>query len=556
MAKHGAADVAILLREFGKRLALEEGNPYRAKAYATAAESLEALTEPLAELVKANTLDAIPGVGDALAAVIAELHKSGSHPKLTELREKLPAGLIKIAEIPGLRPEQALKVYHDAKIENIKALEKALREGKLNGMKGFTPAFQTKILQGIEIRQQGDGKVHIHKAHNVLEAAKRKLESIHPELMQITPAGEVRRKCELADELILVAIATNKPKKKIILKKKIKLEICKDDNFGSTLLFATGSTDHINELQEVAKAKGCVLAKNGLKKGKKIVASKTEAEIYKALGLQYVEPELREGRNEVELAKRNKLPKLVSAEDIKGILHAHTTSSDGIHSLKEMADAVKSAGFEYFGLSDHSQSAHYAGGLLPGKIKEQQKEVDQLNKSYGSKFKIFKGIESDIKTDGALDYPDDILATFDFIVASVHNNFKLSKGQQTNRIICAVRSPYTTILGHMTGRQLLKRHGYEVDVEAILTACAEHNVAVEINANPWRLDFDWRWHQRALELGCTICINPDAHSTGEIELMQWGIAMARKGGVPAERILNCLSRADFEKYLKLKKSSH
>ena len=235
--------------------------------------------------------------------------------------------------------------------------------------------------------------------------------------------------------------------------------------------------------------------------------------------------------------------------DVAGILHAHTDRSDGVDTLETMAEATRSRGYQYFGVCDHSKSAHYAGGLSVEEIAEQQAEADALNRKYRSAFHIFKGIELDILADGSLDYPEDVLARFDFIVASVHGQFKMDRAAQTDRIIRAVSNPYTTILGHMTGRQLLRRPGYDIDIEKVLAACAEHGVAVEINANPWRLDLDWRWHETALRLGCMMSINPDAHSTREIDLTHWGVEMARKGGVPKEQVLNCLTKEEFATYL-------
>ncbi len=319
--------------------------------------------------------------------------------------------------------------------------------------------------------------------------------------------------------------------------------------FGISLLLATGSEEHLRELEEVAKAKGLELTEDGLLKGGKIVASKTEEEIYKALGLQFIPPELREGRGEIERARAKKLPKLVEAKDLHGILHAHTDASDGVATLQDMADAVRKRGYQYFGVTDHSKTAHYAGGLSVEEIDGQHAEIDRLNKGYGGKFRIFKGIESDILPDGSLDYPDEVLRRFDFIVASVHGQFRMDRAKQTERILRAVSNPFVTILGHMTGRQLLRRPGYEVDIEKILKACAKHGVAVEINSNPWRLDLDWRWYQRAIELGCMFSIDPDAHSTSEIDLVRWGVSLARKGGVAPGLILNCLGLKDFAAYL-------
>jgi DNA polymerase (family 10) len=235
-------------------------------------------------------------------------------------------------------------------------------------------------------------------------------------------------------------------------------------------------------------------------------------------------------------------------------LHAHTDRSDGVHTLEQMADATRDRGYAYFGVADHSKSAHYAGGLSIDEIEEQHREANRLNGRYGKQFHIFKGIESDILVDGSLDYDDHVLSRFDFVIASVHSRFALDRHSQTERILRAVWNPRTTILGHMTGRQLLRRPGYELDIEKVLKACADCGVAVEINANPWRLDIDWRWHQTALSLGCMLSVNPDAHSTKELDLTRWGVAMARKGGVPRERVLNCLTLARFQEYLDARRS--
>lgn len=317
---------------------------------------------------------------------------------------------------------------------------------------------------------------------------------------------------------------------------------------GATLIWATGSQKYIEQLRELAIQKGMTFDEHGLHVGRKVIARK-EAEIYAALGLQFIDPKLREGIGEIELAKKKRLPHLVTDADIGGILHAHTDRSDGGDTLEVMAEATRQRGYAYFGVADHSQSAHYAGGLSRDEIAEQHAEIDSLNKRYSDSFRILKGIESDILADGSLDYPDDVLARFDFIVASVHSRFKLGRKEQTDRIVRAVANPRTTILGHMTGRQLLRRPGYDVDVKKILRACAKHGVAVEINANPWRLDLDWRWHRQALEFGCMMSINPDAHSTSEIDLTHWGVEMARKGGVPKDRVLNCLDLPRLLAYL-------
>ncbi len=255
------------------------------------------------------------------------------------------------------------------------------------------------------------------------------------------------------------------------------------------------------------------------------------------------------------LPKRDSLPALVTGHDIRGLLHCHTDFSDGANTLEEMAEATRARGYEYFGVADHSRTARYAGGLSVERVRQQHELVDALNAEYRGNFRILKGIESDILEDGSLDYPEEVLASFDFIVASVHSRFGLDPETQTQRIVRAVSNPFTTILGHMTGRLLRRREGYQIDIERILRACADHGVAVEINANPHRLDLDWRWHQRGLELGCMFSINPDAHTVEELDLTSWGVLAARKGGIPPDRVLNCLSIDDLEKVFRARRVS-
>jgi DNA polymerase (family X) len=307
---------------------------------------------------------------------------------------------------------------------------------------------------------------------------------------------------------------------------------------GAALLHATGSEEHLAALRFLARECGYSLQADGLWDGPRPVAAETEADIYEALGLLFI-----------DLARSSRLPVLVTDADIRGILHAHTDQSDGADTLERMAAAALERGYKYLGITDHSKSAHYVGGLSVEEIDQQHSEIDLINKQHGRRFRVLKGIESDILQDGSLDYPDEVLAKFDFVIASVHSRFRLDKAIQTQRVIKAVSNPFTTILGHPKGRQLLRRPGYEIDMPDVLRACSAHGVAVEVNANPWRLDLDWRWHAQALELGCMLSINPDAHSTSEIDLTHWGVEMARKGGVPKEKVLNCLSISQMGKHL-------
>jgi DNA polymerase (family 10) len=553
MAAIETSEVIKLLREFGQRVALRGGNPYRAKAYARAAENLGTLTVPLGEVIREGRLREIPGIGEAIADIVTRLHETGTHPGLEAMRNEIPAGVLEMLDVPGLRPEKVIKLYKDLGIASLAALDQAAKADRLKGVKGLGPALQTKILQGIVIARQGEGKRHLHRAAALLRSAEQRLRQAQPDLKRITPAGEYRRGCELVSNLSLVVEAHVPEAGTMRSGSQLHIHLTDPAHYGITLLHATGSAAHVEQLKVLATRKGFTLDARGLHRGRRVFARREE-EIYAGLGLPFIEPELREGTDEIARGLKHPLPKLVTDADLRGILHAHTDLSDGVDTLETMAEATRARGYQYFGVTDHSKSAHYAGGLSLEEIEAQHVEIDRLNKRYGKSFRILKGIESDILADGSLDYPGEVLSHFDFVVASVHGRFKLDRQTQTQRIVRAVQNPFTTILGHMTGRQLLRRPGYEVDVEAILNACAEHGVAVEINANPWRLDLDWRWHRRALELGCMMSINPDAHSTDELDLTHWGVEMARKGGVPAERVLNALSLPSLLQHLKRRRS--
>jgi DNA polymerase (family 10) len=546
-----SSEVANLLREFGLRTALRGGNPFRAKAYARAADSLLSLTIPLDRIVAENRLREIPGVGAAIADIIARLHRTGSHPALEAMRKEIPAGVLEMLSIPGLRPDKVLKLHKELGVATIADLGEAARAGRLKGIKGLGPALERKILQGIEIKNQSAGRRHLHRAAELLRSAEQELRNAYSDVGRIVPAGEFRRGCELVGALSLVAeIPLLEAPQTIKATNQLTLYFADTSRFGATLLAATGAEAHLEGLRRLAAGKGLVLDAQGLRHGAKIVAGAREDDIYAALELPFIPPELREGGDEIARAREGRLPILVEDNDICGILHAHTDLSDGGNTLEDMAEAVRTRGYRYFSVADHSKSAHYAGGLSIDTIFRQHAAIDRLNAGYGRDFRILKGIESDILADGSLDYPLEVLARFDFVIASIHSHFRRDPAVQTERLLRAVANPFTTILGHMTGRQLLRRAGYDIDIEKVLAACAEHGVAVEINANPWRLDLDWRWHRKALELGCLMSINPDAHSIREIDLTHWGVEMARKGGVSKDKVLNCLSLKDLAAHLR------
>ena len=556
MSKANAPQVAKLLREYAQRTALRGGNPYyRAKAYSRAADSLAALAEPLDRLVEEERLTEIPGVGEAIADIITKLHGTGTHPSLEKLRKELPDGVLEMLTVPGLRPEKVLRLYKDLGIASLADLEAAAKDDRIRKAKGLGAALQTKVLQNLAIVKGGEGRRHMHRAAALLEHAKAALERTRPQLRHVTIAGDFRRGCELVADLALVAEEPGPEKEPATLDSSdLKIYVADRKHFGGALLHATGSPEHLEQLRALAEKNGMRLEPDGLHKGRSVVAAK-EADIYRALGLPFIEPELREGRGEIERATKGKLQKLVTDDDLHGILHCHTDASDGTETLARMAKATRQRGFQYFGVADHSKSAHYAGGLSVEQIEQQHREANRLNKTFGNEFRILKGIESDILADGSLDYPDEVLDRFDFVVASIHGRFKLDRKAQTDRLLRAVSDPHTTILGHMTGRQLLRRPGYDIDIEKVLRACAKHDVAVEINAHPWRLDLDWRWHQAALDFGCMMSINPDAHSIPELDHMHSGVEMARKGGVSPDRVLNAMPLAKLRRHLQRRRKT-
>jgi DNA polymerase (family 10) len=489
MAKTDPQTVARLLREYAQRTSLRGGNPYRAKAYLRAADSLAALAQPLGRVIAAGTLTEIPGIGAAIADIVTKVYETGSHPSLEKLRKEVPEGVLELFAVRGLRPDKILKLHQELGTSWLAELDDSAKEDRIRKVKGLGASLQTKILQNHSIARKGETQLHLHKAAALLAHAVSKVKTQYPEYSGVEIAGDFRRGCELVMDLAIVA-ETRAPSGAKKPSGKLRLAVIDKKHFGACLLHATGSAAHLELLAKFARNKRFDLKPDGLHRGKTLIASATEKEIYEALDLQFIEPELREARDEIARAAKHTLPNLVRDKDLHGILHCHTAASDGAETLETMAEATRERGFAYFGVAEHSISAHYAGGLSLDEISEQHREADRLNERYGKSFRILKGIEADILEDGSLDYPDRVLSTFDFVVASVHSRFKMPMKEQTDRILKAIENPYTSIIGHMTGRQLTRRPGYEFDTDKVLKACAEYSVAVEVNAHPWRLDLD------------------------------------------------------------------
>jgi DNA polymerase (family X) len=567
-----APEAAGVLSEISMLLEVVGGDPFRAKAYATAARRLEASGADLTQLAAEGRLTTLPGVGAGIAEVLRELVETGRSSLYDRLAADTPIGLYDLMRIKGLGPRRIRTLYAEQGIDSLDKLEEAALAGRLAALPGIGAATEKKIIESVAFARAARGRRRLYAA---LEVAERLLEWLDTlgGVQRAEAAGEVRRDLEVVDSVDLVA-AAKEPAAVLAAFRALsggsssapppddRAEIQFSDGlrarlvcvpparWATALLYATGSAEHLAQLEARAETLGLRLAEDGLWRGAKRVAARDEAAVYKALGMEYVEPELREGWGEVEAAAAGTLPRLVELGDLRGTFHCHTTYSDGRASVAEMGEATRERGWRYLGIADHSQSAGYAGGLPPAKVRNQQAEIDGWNRAHGGKGKmrvrLFKGVESDILADGRLDYDDDVLASFDYVVGSVHSAFNIGEKAMTERLVRAVSNPYLTILGHATGRLLLRRGSYEVDVRAVIDAAAEHGVAVEINADPARLDVDWRNARYAAERGVLVPINPDAHSTASLDHVQWGVRVARKGWLGPRNVLNAYELEEVE----------
>ena len=531
-------EIAQQLKLTAQLMELHEENPFKIKSIANAAFKLDK-TDISLEGLSLQELEKIEGIGKSIASKINELQTTGNLKELTEMLQKTPVGIIDMLGIKGIGPKKVGQLWRELQVESVGELLYACNENRLTSLKGFGAKTQDQVKKQIEFHQSNRGKFHYASledyANTLVEILKKKYKT---ELVSLT--GAMRRKAEIIDKIEIV-IATEEPVNANELENKYHVQLnlitCKPEEFYSVLFKTTAGSEHLYQLDELT-----------------IQHPASEKEIYEFYKLPFIEPELREGLKEIELARANKLPRLVEFTDLKGILHNHSAYSDGIHSLKEMAEHCKKLGYEYLGICDHSQSAFYANGLKPDRILEQHQEIEKLNAQLHP-FKIFKGIESDILNDGALDYSEDVLKTFDFIVASVHSNLKMTEEKATARILKAIENKYTTILGHPTGRLLLSREGYPIDHKKIIDACAANGVIIELNSHPYRLDIDWRWIPYCLEKGVKISINPDAHEKNGYNDMKYGVHVARKGMLTKEMCFNALTQKEIEIYFKQRKNS-
>lgn len=546
---------------------LHEENPFKIRGYQGALNSFDRGDQDLMS-ISDEDLSKIPGVGKSVLEAIQDLKSSESFPLLDQLIEKTPAGILEILQIKGLGPKKVKTLWEELGITSTHELMEACQSGRVAKIKGFGEKTQDAIIQNLEFKASNAGKWLYADIEEVIENLTEELKSLSPE-SEISIVGDFARKMEIITEaewlIGLASLFGGKEKFKIWDKIEwdlaqsgpfswrgkvkefdlhVQVHFCSKPDFIQNKLALTASKAHLALLVDEKESIAEKLKKKDYK---------TEEEFFEKNGLQFIPVEMREGFDEVALAKENKIPVLLEEKDLRGILHNHSTYSDGKHTLRQMAEYCKELGYDYLGISDHSRTAFYAGGLEIERIEKQQKEIDQLNVELAP-FRIFKGIESDILSDGSLDYPEAVLASFDFIVASVHSILTMNIHRATERLLRAIENPYTTILGHPTSRLLLRREGYPIDHKTIIDACANHNVVIEINANPWRLDLDWRWVHYAMKQGVKLSINPDAHEMDGYADMKYGVLVGRKGGLTKEMTLNSMSGEEIAAYFAQRKA--
>lgn len=580
------SQVANLLDEIATLLELKEGsNPFEVRAYQNAARAINALEGDLAELARTGKLKGIAGLGSTIIKRIEELLTTGQMALYAELRTNTPPVKLEMLRIQGLGPKRISALYDQLHVQSLAELETACKEGKIAPLPGFGKKTQEKILQGIAFLSQHADRFLYPVAEEEAERMRAALATL-PEIVRLQVAGSLRRRRETVRDIDMVASVsdaadsavrhsimdffTSQPSVKAITGKgetkssvilssgiAMDLRVVNDSQFPATLHHFTGSKEHHIPLRRRALSMNMTLNDYGLFRGKEpqleLVSCKDEADIYAALGMDYIEPELREDTGEIEAAAHHALPPLVQESDLRGVLHVHSVWSDGKNTIRELAEACIARGFAYLGMTDHSKSAAYAGGLTEESLRRQQEEIDQLNEVFTGRLRILKGTECDILKDGSLDYADDVLESLDFVVASIHSNFNLSPEEQTQRMLRAIAHPRVNIIGHPTGRILLGRAGYALDMDAVIDAAAAHGVCIEINASPLRLDLDWRYLRRARDKGMKIPVNPDAHSLAGLDEMRYGIGVARKGWLRPSDVLNTLSTEELIQFFKKKR---
>lgn len=557
------AQVADALEEIGRLLQFRGDSPFKARAYRNAAATLRALEEPLEKVIAEDRLTSLPSIGEAIALKIRQLAAGEPVPVLERLRAEIPIGVLDLLAVPGLGPKRAKAAYDALGVASLDALEAAATSGKLAGIEGFGPQTVATVLESLARVRTAVSRYlafDVRPAGQVLLAAL----TARSDVAQASLAGGLRRRNETVHDIDLVAasddpaaviaafvahptVAAVEARGPTMATVRLAgglpadLRVVPPASWPFALIHFTGSAGHNTRLRGIARRRGLRLNEYGLfpKGAKESLPCADEAAVYAALGLSFVPPELREDRGEVEDAAAGELPPLVDLPDLRGVVHCHTLWSDGRGSIPVMAAAAQRLGFEYLVVCDHSRSASYAGGLSIDDLARQRAEIDRVNAELDG-FRVLAGTEVDVLADGALDYPDDVLARLDVVVASLHGRLRLPKEEQTARVCRALENPWLDILGHPRGRLLLRRDGASLDMERVLDTAAENGVVLEINADPHRLDLDWRWHRPARERGIRFSIDPDAHGPNTIAFLEEGVGMARKGGLTAADVVNTL----------------
>jgi DNA polymerase (family 10) len=577
-------EIADVLTEIGTLLELKGENPFKTRAYQTGARALEAIEEAeLTRLIVEEKLGTIKGFGEALVQKITELHTTGKLEYFEKLKASIEPGLVELLQIPGLGPKKIKALHDKLGVASIVALTEACREGKVAALDGFGEKTQEKILAGIKNREAYGRRHQWWDAWEIAQPIVAGLRAL-PQVKRAEAAGSLRRGMETIGDLDFLVAATEVAPvmawfialpgvKEVTAQGETKasvrfesglqadLRIVPDEQFVFALHHFTGSKDHNVQMRQRALARGLSMSEWGLvpdagagtakEKAENPALrtdAKTEVELFQALGLHFIPPELREGLGEIEAAEKGELPRLVELSDLRGVWHNHTTASDGRNTLAEMTAAAEALGWEYLGIADHSKASFQANGLSEERLLKQVEEIRALNASNKFKTHVFAGTECDILPDGTLDFDDALLAQLDYTVVSVHNVFTQDEATMTARIIRAIEHPRTTMLGHLTGRLLLRREGYRVDVAKVVDAAIANKVIIELNASPWRLDLDWRHWRRAAERGLLCAINPDAHETAGLAHVRAGINSARKGWLTKESVLNTRSLPEVVRY--------
>jgi len=545
-------DVARGLEEIARFLELKGENPFRVRAYRTAARAIATLPGELETALSSGALAEVKGVGPAILQIVRELVTTGRSRVLEDLRDEVPPGLVEMLQISGLGVARVRQIHQALHVETLAELEEAARDGRLAELPRFGKKTTDNILKGIEFLRQSTGFRLFHHARAEATALAEVLRTM-PGVRRVAIAGSLRRRVEVIRDLDLVVELEGSPgplierlgaapgvrefvnqtEHTITLRfgsgTVAEIHLAPRERFGFELIRATGSAAHLRQLADRARERRLAWDAG--------LGGCEEADVYRALGLEAIPAELREGQGEIEAAAAGALPALVEGSDLAGFLHCHTNYSDGASTAAEWAEACRSAGYRYLGLTDHSKSAAYAGGLREDDIPRQHAEVDEVNRRF-SDFRVLKGVEADILQDGRLDYTPEVRAGFDFIIASVHSRYGMDQGQMTQRVLQAMDDPHMAILGHPTGRLLLSRDPYPLDLDAVFAKAADRGVAIEINADPQRLDLDWQAVRRAVAAGVTISLGADSHGVSAIGNMELGVGIARKAWLTKHQVLN------------------